>query len=144
MTRQFSGPCLDSALQWVQNKTAMEFSGWNINVHTDLASYETDCGNSTFVGYKGKAGDGKAAEGTVIATFQGSGRASLHFGNCGGLPSRFVQVFLNDELISSASLKENSSLNFYFKPQDKLRFTAEYENTKIIIYSIQISCAGKK
>ena len=124
MKYQSSGPCKDTSLELVQTRATMELAGWDVNMLTDLSSYIKECGNSTFVGYKGEQGtDG--SEGTVSTRFKGFGRASLHFGNCGSTSANFVKALLNDKFIASAFANQNSSVNFYYKSKDELKFITQ-------------------
>ena len=118
----------------------MEFVGWNIKIQTETnPSLIDECGKTTFLGwYKDKSSD----DGTVSTVFQGSGRASLNFGTCGGTVQSRVRAFLNDELIATAFNKIDSSINFYYKSKDELRLVIEHPNDNMIINSFKILCEG--
>ena len=76
-------------------------NGWNVDIEYSNTKdwsqdYLVNCGTQTFYGYHG---DQKV--GTVSATFQGSGNATLIFGNC--YKEGFVEVLLNEEHLKQAN-----------------------------------------
>ena len=68
----------DFKLTDVSSKSQMENKGWSfdINRHTPNGYKEQCAMNNTWYGYK-HPGDGK-----IMATFTGSGTATLDYGNC--------------------------------------------------------------
>ena len=131
------GPCPDSGLQNVQNRVAMTQAGWILMVDPDQTGYISNCGTSSFWGYKVGSPVGK-----VSATFKGYGNATLNFGNCYSSGSTYV--YLNNIRIGSASANQNSiKVNFAYKPHDILRL--EEVGTGIVkINALQLRCSGKR
>ena len=122
----------------VRNKRTMQLAGWDVDVNTVLSYHKDGCGTSSFVGYRGNTA------GTVSTTFQGFGRASLDFGNCGSYSNTVINVFVNDTWIASAKQSQKSlRINFYYKPLDELRIVAMNSFSYMVINSLQILCGGK-
>ena len=134
---------MDQALQNVKSRHTMEAGGWITSGAPDPSTpgmytgYSAGCGgSSTFWGY-----DQGGHVGFVQATFRGSGRGILSFGNCKSGRS-VANVYLNGQLIGSAGPNQNSLASFIYKGGDILRITEE--NSGIIkINSLQLSCQGR-
>ena len=76
----------------------MKDSGWIVFVKADpnkAYGAKRFCGNETFWGYKHGA-----AIGYVQATFKGSGKGTLNFGNCRPT-ARFWKSSSNDEKVAA-------------------------------------------
>ena len=120
----FLGTCSDSALENVTNRQVMKEGGWRVNgapEHSNVYAIYCDVPN-TFWGYKYHS-----ATGFVEATFKGSGRATLDFGNCynfGGV----VKVYLNAHEIGEADKLELSKvISFHYSKGDVLNITEEFK-----------------
>ena len=117
----FSGACVDSGLQNVENRQTMKTGGWNVDGAPDQdAKFATLCNKpDTFWGY-----DYGSAVGYVEATFIGSGKGTLDFGNC--YSSGETKVFLNDVEIDKAGANEKSKvITFDYNCGDTLKLTEE-------------------
>ena len=115
---------MDCGLQNVKNRETMRAGGWNVDGAPDQAliwgkalCLEPD----TFWGYLHARPVGR-----VSATFKGSGRATLDFGNCFKVGR--TQVFLNGKRIGSANKKEVSRIvQFDYNSGNTLMLTEEGE-----------------
>ena len=88
----------------------MKKGGWIVDDAMEQDNkYSANCGGyGTFWGYKWGW-----AVGSVEATFKGSGRGTLDFGNC--FTRGFTNVYLNGNLISSAGKNQKSKVvNFEY------------------------------
>ena len=75
----------------------MKRNGWKLDVtHSMTKSYSRKCGMESWYGY-----NRGTAVGSVETTFQGTGKATLNFGNC--YRTGRVIVYLNDKEISRAN-----------------------------------------
>ena len=108
----------------------MKEGGWRVDgapEHSNVYAIYCDVPN-TFWGYKYHS-----ATGFVEATFKGSGRATLEFGNCyhkGGV----VKVYLNaDEIGVATKLEKSKVINFNYSRGDVLNITEEYKGEGGII-----------
>ena len=101
-------PCIDSTLQNVRNIKEMEVGGWNVDgVPDNNDNLPENC-----------------VPGFVTATFKGSGRGTLDFGNC--FTRGFTKVYLNGTLISSAGKNQKSKVvNFKYNKGDVLKINEE-------------------
>jgi len=124
------GICSDAALENVKNRQVMKEGGWRVDgapLHgSDYAWY---CARPiSFWGFKYYR-----AIGFVEATFNGSGRATLDFGNCydkGGV----VKVYLNAVVIGEAEKLELSKIiSFNYSKGDVLNITEEFKGNGGII-----------
>ena len=99
----------------------MEAGGWLVDgAPSQENTYAEGCGGyETFWGYSHDFAIGK-----VSATFNGSGKGVLNFGNC--FRKGFTKVYLNGHEIGSASPNQKSVVaNFTYKAGDKLTVTEE-------------------
>ena len=112
-------------------------AGWDLNVDQDNTKYVSDCGSSTFWGYRKNR-----RIGTVRASFSGSGTATLKFGQCYRHAPALTNVYLNDAQIISAAKKDGEvTVRFDYNPGDTLKL--EEINTGIIkISSLSLTCKG--
>ena len=89
----------------------------------------------TFWGYmKGQS------VGYVQATFKGSGKARLNFGNC--VTRGVVKAYLNDREISSAGPTESRKVSFNYEKGDILKITHESYGIIKIYYLKLMECDG--
>ena len=107
----------------------MKEGGWRVDGAPEHESdYAWYCASNSFWGYKYHS-----AIGFVEATFKGSGRATLDFGNCydqGGV----VKVYLNADEIGEAAESEFSKvISFNYSRGDVLNITEEYKGEGGII-----------
>ena len=105
--------------------------GWKIDAPDQNKGYGQEClKTNTFWGYKHKS-----EVGSVETTFQGSGKATLNFGNCyeGGT----TKVFLNEREIGKAGRYEYPEVSFNFKKGDTLKLI-EVDSGIIKINSLDI------
>ena len=109
---------MDSALQNVDNRQTMIDGGWIVDVD-EYQSYGHCCMEpKTFWGYKHKR-----AVGVVKATFKGSGKATLNFGNC--YVVGVTKAYLNDLEIGSAGSYQYANKTFNFNKGDTLKLIEE-------------------
>ena len=113
----------------------MEAHGWSFTSVTNpsMIHYRDICGTTppTWYGYCSGS-----CVGSVSAVFQGSGTATLDFGNC---HSGTVQVFLNgDEIDSATRYVKNKTITFPFFIGDKLRVQETHAIVKL--NSLKIEC----
>ena len=116
----------------------MKDSGWIVFVKADpnkAYGAKRFCGNETFWGYKHGAGIGY-----VQATFKGSGKARLNFGNC--VTRGVVKAYLNDREISSAGATESRKVSFNYEKGDILKITHESYGIIKIYYLKLMECNG--
>ena len=79
------------------SEMVMKRNGWKLDVtHSMTKAYSRKCGMESWFGY-----DRGRAVGSVETTFQGTGKATLNFGNC--YRTGRVIVYLNDKEISRAN-----------------------------------------
>ena len=128
--------CLDSPLENVKNKQAMQNS-WTVNVgSSDDKAFSSLCGSTTFFGWTSGAPVGK-----VGAIFKGTGTATLNFGNC--FTQGTTKVTLNNvQLGIAGASQKNVPINFNFKVGDQLSIE-EHNGGIIIINSLKIQCPGE-
>ena len=111
------GTCVDSGLENVANREAMKTGGWNVDGCPD-ESYASYCNNpNTFWCY-----DYGSAVGYVEATFSGSGKATLDYGNCF---SGVTKVYLNDVEIDTVNGQKSKIITFDYNCGDTLKLTEE-------------------
>ena len=112
-------------------------AGWNLDIDKDEKNYVSDCGSSTFWGYRLSK-----RTGIVQASFRGSGTAKLNFGQCYGRSSGVTIVYLNGALIKTATKREGEvTVEFDYNPGDTLKL--EEVNSGIIkISSLLLKCKG--
>ena len=106
-----------------------------------------DCGTGSWMTSCGKGTwycSGKAI-GSIKTVFKGSGKATLHFGNCNRKGT--VKVFLNDDLKSTAETRmrngrregERNNVAIEFKKGDELKIM-EYKSAILELYSFTVKC----
>ena len=130
------GACVDSGLELTWNRLAMKTGGWNVDGCPDQwEGYALRCNNpDTFWCY-----DSGSAEGYVTATFSGSGKATLDFGNCN---SGISKVYLNNVEIGKAEKQKSKIITFYYNCGDILRLTEE-KSSILKINSLNLAeCSG--
>ena len=111
-------------------------NGWIVDVTTSNTQYNAQCGNRAWFGWKG----GNAV-GSVSATFTGSGKAVLIFGNCWTRGN--VEAYLNNKMIGAVQNFGNKTIEFTFSKGDVL--TIEEQNTALIqLHKLAIECGGKE
>ena len=109
-------------------------NGWVVDVTTSNTQYNAQCGNKAWFGWKGGS-----AVGAVSASFTGSGKATLIFGNCwtGGN----VIAYLNSKMIGTVQNFGNTTIEFTFSKGDVL--TIKELNTALIqLHKLTIECEG--
>lgn len=135
-----SAKCLldeaDVKLRDVRSKSQMINNGWSfdITIHKPV-QHNATCGmHNTWYGFK------YPGDGTVNATFTGSGIAILDYGNCVATGS--VNVHLNSQLKDVAQNNTPSTqITFEFSPSDVLRLSESGESV-IKINSLNLTCKG--
>ena len=131
----------DFGLTDLTSRVEMENSGWtftpNINNKGSGAGLEAilkACSAGTWYGWAG-SGNGKTS-----ATFVGSGRATLDYGNC--WISGTVNVYLNDVIIATSPINSPSqTITFHFSSNDVLS-VEEVGFGVIKINSLVVNCRG--
>ena len=84
---------------------------------------------------------GHAVVGTVSATLQGNGEATLDFGNCWDTGE--VNVYLNHNQVASAQKNTPSKIvSFNFHDGDKLKLRDDGGNSVIAINEITFRCSS--
>ena len=134
----------DAKFSRLTSKSVMEENGWKADVDYSNGedwnkAHERDCSSDTFYGYRG--GD---LVGSVSATFKGSGKGVLSYGNC--YKTGVVVVSLNNVEIGRSSLHKTGnikgSITFQYRRGDTLKI--EEFNTGIIkLYSLDLQEGGK-
>ena len=125
--------CIDRALGDVRQSVDVLSNGWETNSTILNFKYESLCdAGDTWYGYVG----GSTPIGSIYATFQGFGTATLSFGNC--LNQGSVKVFLNEKLISEVRLKGIKEVTFEYSIGDRLTIS-EYA-TIWKLYSLTLNC----
>ena len=120
---------MDSALETVTSRQAMKEGGWRVDgAREDSIGFALYCVlTDSFWGYN------LDTTGFVEATFNGSGRATIDFGNCydkGGV----VKVYLNAVVIGEAEKLELSKvISFNYSRGDVLNITEEFKRNGGII-----------
>lgn len=108
----------DKKLEDVTNRHVMQRNGWEINVqytNTNDPHHFQSCYGNTFYGYE-------HGDRSISATFAGSGKAILNYGNCYN-PGGVVTVYLNNAKISSAPARTPRKLiTFDYYTGDVLKF----------------------
>ena len=127
--------CPDKKISDVSNREVMEKNGWKFNTsHSDMKWQRSNCGEGSWFGLH--AG---FAEGSVSTTFQGSGTATLTFGNCWTSSLYKVSVILNEELKAEAKGSElEKEVTFSFNQGDHL--IIKEDGAIIKINSLIITC----
>ena len=124
----------------VSSKLQMENNGWSFDINShESSTYIDTCGaHNTWYGYT------YPGDGTITATFTGSGTATLDYGNCFTDTNHNgkVNVHLNGNLIDVANTNTASKqIKFDFSPKDVLLLS---ETVGIIkLNSLKLSCKGK-
>ena len=115
----------------------MEENGWKfvgIFKSKDI-NYQRKCGHDTWYGYR----TGSSEPASVSATFEGSGRAKLIFGNCWEGWDKTVDVYLSNAKIATANANVvKTSVTFDFFKGSTLRI--EVNGAIIKIRSLDIVC----
>ena len=102
-------PCIDSTLQNVRNIKEMEVGGWNVDgVPDNNDNLPENC-----------------VPGFVTATFKGSGRGTLDFGNC-IYTNGHTNMFLNDKMIAIGVKEKSEVETFEYKRGDVLKIEGVY------------------
>ena len=133
--------CIDVDLQDVANREIMLTNGWQMELSTNIPTWVqkiTDkyCNANTFYGFIAGPKVGK-----VMATFKGSGSATLDFGNCA--TQGFTSVFLNKQYIAHAGPNTPSKLiSFQYNPGSTLLLN-EFCSGIIKINSLKVDCVCK-
>ena len=134
----------DSALSDLSTKTAMEGNGWVFA--KDTKKPKKGCGIGMWYD---KVGCGPASwycsgskKGNITATFQGSGNATLDFGNCykRGMVEVFVKSAKSKKWVSKGDANKNEkskSIQFEFSPGDELKIM-EPKNGMITLKSFKV------
>ena len=113
----------------------MKAGGWMVDwAPNQDAHHAARCGGyETFWAYS-------HGDGFVKATFKGSGKGVLDFGNC--YSTGFTKVYLNDTEIGSAPANESSKvINFNYTTGDTLKITEEQIGI-IKINSLHLQACG--
>ena len=129
----FTGWC-DNALSNISQSQPLAASGW-ITDSTSLnhANYRSTCDfGKTWYGFIG--GD---PVGSIWTTFQGTGTATLSFGNC--IAHGTVKVFLNEKEIAEATLLQRKEISFDYSVGDVLKI-GEYDTAIWKLYSFSVQC----
>jgi len=121
-----TGPSVDCDLQNVKNIETMRKGGWKDNELERHRRYAWYCErDNTFWGYKYASPIGH-----VNATFKGSGKATLDFGNCYDKSGKTV-VYLNNKSIAEAGILQMSEVtSFDYKKGDVLKIAEKHGNNK--------------
>ena len=121
----------------LSNQQVMESNGWVFNITHSMGGYFlTHCGGETWYGWAW----GSTA-GSLQILLEDSGVATVNYGNC--YSNGVVNVFLNNELISSATANvKNKVVNSHFSTGDVLKFTEEKQGI-IKLNSIVLKCIRK-
>ena len=127
---------MDSGLENVANRQAMKIGGWNVDGCPDQSSsYASSCNNpNAFWCY-----EYGSAEGYVTATFSGSGKGTLDFGNC---YSGVSKVYLNDVEIGKAEKEKTKIITFHYNCGDTIRLTEEGSSILKINSLSLAECSG--
>ena len=125
--------CTDRALSDVRQSVDILSNGWETNSTVLNSYYEAECDDGdTWYGYTIHD-----SVGAIYATFQGSGTATLSFGNC--LNGSIVRAFLNDKMISEIHMKGKKEVTFEYSKGDTLTI-AEYGGVVWKLYSLTLNC----
>ena len=116
-------PNADNKLTDFSSAMVMERNGWKLNIRCSMTSkFSPQCGRDTWFGY-----NYAQSVGSVQTMFQGTGKATLNFGNCYG--SGHVIVYLNGREISRANA---------YQP----RIDVEFQYSKgDILYIVEVNTA---
>ena len=144
----YAGPCVDHALQNVKSKQDMKDGGWNVDGLTRLVGWPPKDTKGT--PYKRDKNCRELSSAYVRrlvslnhisfieATFKGSGKGTLNFGNC--FSDGIVQVHLNGVSIGSAyPNKKSEVVSFKYKKGDVLRVSRHTVGI-IAINSLKLDC----
>ena len=125
--------CKDSKLNDTSSKENMEQNGWIFDITKHKQDkYIVHCGDDSWFGHSAYW-----EEGSVSATFKGSGAADLVYGNC--WMNHNVDVYLNQQKISFASGGQTrKEVTFSFVKGDILKL--QEDGAIIKIYSLEIKC----
>ena len=130
--------CSDKQLSDVSSRSVMEYNGWEFASFVSKPREHYYCGTETVYGYN--AGSRTAS---VSATFEGSGTATLTFGNCYSVRSFTVDVYFNNAKIATANASElRETVTFNFFKGSNLRI--EVNGGIIKLNSLEISCDADK
>ena len=118
----------------------MMSNGWNFDFTDDSATH-TGVG-SECVSHKIWYGwSGGNAVGTFSATLEGSGEATIDFGNCWS--AGVVNLYLDDTKLATASVGQKSmGFIFSFTPGSVLKIKDEGGNAVVSFNSINFSCTS--
>ena len=125
----------DGSLANVTSKSIMEQNGWKVDVEYSNEKpynleYEQNCSSNTFYGHRHGVGIWK-----VSATFRGSGKGILTYGNC--YKNGYVAVHLNGVELARASANRRDSVAFPYRRGDILSIEGQYDGI-IKLYSLEI------
>ena len=129
--------CLDDGLTNIANKNVMTANGWTVDVYysndTPNNWYSSNCNSGTFYGYC----YGNYI-GSVTASFKGSGKATLDFGNCH--TAGVTKAYLNGKEIAQAStLTMSKEVTFTYRPGYILKLD-EQKHGIIQLNSLKLEC----
>ena len=123
-----------------RSKEEMETNGWEVSA---TAGYPSEANNVCMAGGTWYGFTGGSTIGSISATFIGSGRATLDFGNC--YNNGLVTVYVNEIEVARASetYPEITSVQatFDFTPGDVLRISEDFAIIKL--NSLHITCSGR-
>lgn len=126
---------VDFQLTDLSSTSQMESNGWSFDTNYDATNWnqaEACNVHDTWYGFK------SPGDGTVTATFTGSGSATLDYGNC--WTQGYVSVYLNGELKDGASPNTPSKIiTFNFSPNDVL-VLEETGECVIKLNSLELGC----
>lgn len=124
----------DKKLQAIGSTEQMKDAGWTIRSDKDMSRYKDQCEEANWFGFK------ENGKGSISATFNGAGQATLAVGNCAeeARESSVVVVSKNfDELIRLEGRQGAVSVSFDFTPGDRLTIK-EFDNGIIALKSLKI------
>ena len=116
-------------------------NGWNADIDYSNGNdwndaHEKNCSANTFYGYRG--GD---LVGSVSATFKGSGKGILSYGNC--YYTGYVLVSLNSVELGRSSSNSQGLVTFQYRNGDVLKIE-EFDTAIIKLYSLVLEDGGKQ
>ena len=137
-------PVSDNYLTSMDDMTS---NGWSFSSNIETGNWQSvydRCGNDALI-FWGK----KEESGSVMATFSGTGSATLEYGNCGLQGT--VTVYLNNNVIHTAAKNSknpkdpnnsfSNKIYFSFSPNDVLKLE-DTDAGAIRIISLDLRCQG--
>ena len=139
----FSIECIDGRFTQLSSKSDMLKNGWMVDITDSNGQdrsptrdiFEEKCKTDTFYGYNG--GD---EVGRVSATFKGTGKAILSYGNC--FSTGYVKVSLNDSEEGRSSPYQNDLVTIQYRKGDVLKIE-EIDTAIIKLYYLVLQDCGK-